>query len=105
MFGADPLGPRFNIVILRDSHLYGYNLGSAGPLRHLGAMLDKRLQKAGYCCDLSLFLRNPDTVSRKGCPLQCGNFFGMREILLDLPQGTLQVDILNRAGFAGDPNS
>ena len=35
MFGADPLGPRFNIVILRDSHQSGYNLGSAGPLRHL----------------------------------------------------------------------
>jgi len=35
MFGADPFGPRFNIVILRGSHLSGYNLGRAGPLRHL----------------------------------------------------------------------
>ncbi|WP_281259466.1 hypothetical protein [Brucella pituitosa] len=26
MFGADPFGPRFNIVILRDNHLSGYNL-------------------------------------------------------------------------------
>lgn len=38
MFGVDPLGPRFNILIPRDSHLYGYNLGSAGPLRHLGGV-------------------------------------------------------------------
>lgn len=30
-------GPRLNIVILKDSHQAGYNLGSAGPLRHLGA--------------------------------------------------------------------
>jgi hypothetical protein len=43
MFGADPFGPRFNIVIRRDSHQSGYNLGSAGPLRHLafgGAVTD-----------------------------------------------------------------
>lgn len=35
ILGADPFGPRFNIVILRDSHQSGYNLGRAGPLRHL----------------------------------------------------------------------
>ena len=46
MFGADPFGPRFNIVILRDSHQSGYNLGSAGPLRHLDGLQERGREQA-----------------------------------------------------------
>jgi len=47
MFGADQLGPRLNIVILRDSHQSGYILGSVGPLRHLGDALQGEAKEAG----------------------------------------------------------
>lgn len=36
MLGAEIIGPRFNIIILRDSDLLAY-VRSAGPLRHLGS--------------------------------------------------------------------
>mgnify|MGYP007095362408 CR=1 FL=1 len=39
MLGADTVGPRFNIITLRDSHLPGYRRG-AGPLRHLGTVAE-----------------------------------------------------------------
>lgn len=35
LFGADPFGRHFNIVILRGSHQSGFNLGRVGSFRHL----------------------------------------------------------------------